>query len=81
MAYNFDKKLEHKQFTVEVDTQAKYGYFEHEIHGDGLGGGLWFEIDDEGRLSLTDYDGVYELPKAVFDALLMMGLHVDNSFL
>lgn len=49
------------------------GYFEHETHGEM--GGLWFDGKE-----LSDYDGVYSLPKQVIDALRQMGYVVDSIF-
>jgi hypothetical protein len=46
MAYTFDKKFDDGTFTVEVDTEAKYGHFEHNIHGEDRDGGLWFEMNE-----------------------------------
>jgi hypothetical protein len=39
--YNFDLKFQAGKFTVEIDTAANYGYFEHDERGDECGGGLW----------------------------------------
>lgn len=54
---------------VEISPSTQYGYFENIVTGSG--GGLWFE----GR-ELIDYDGVFELPKAVVDALAGAGYDV-----
>lgn len=70
--YNFDVKLTTKNFTVEIDTRANYGYFEHDELGDECGGGLWF-ADGE----LTDYDGVFALPSEVASILRQHGYRVD----
>jgi len=70
MAYNFDKKTIIRNWEVCFDSNAQYGCFEYEING--TEGGLWF-VDNE----LTDYDGVYELPKPVIEALQGFGLNVD----
>ena len=67
--YNFNQDLSTENFTVLVDTDALYGYFEHNEYGDELGGGLWFDLAGE----LVDYDGVYELPKEVGLALCNAG--------
>lgn len=76
--YNFDKKAQHGPFEISVDTQAKYGYFEHDELGDGCGGGMWFEHNaEQDKLELTDYDGVACLPKRVAKGLVEMGFYLD----
>jgi len=72
---NFDKLTHTKHYTVEVSTEEQRGYFEHLIHGDERGGGLWFEDN-----VLTDYDGVAVLPKEVYTALREMGFVVPEEF-
>lgn len=84
--YNFDTKLNTKNFTVEIDTQANYGYFEHNDLGDEWGGGLWFDplpMSEAGltkKLELVDYDGVFELPAEVREALRGAGFIVGEEF-
>ena len=82
MAYNFNKQTTVGKYLVAVDSQAKYGYFEHE--DTGAGGGLWFEEEkdvlDEVQVTLRDYDGMYELPRQVSAALLLMGFFVGIEF-
>ena len=78
MAY--DMKFQAGSYTVEVDTQDLRGYFEHDVVGDESAGGLWFEKTEDGTLTLTDYDGVFELPMAVITGLRSRGLHVDKDF-
>jgi hypothetical protein len=75
MTYNFDVKFQHGKFEVGVDTSANYGYFEHETKGDECGGGLWFEGKE-----LTDFDGLFELPKAVAEGLREHGFVVSSDF-
>jgi len=79
MTYNFDVKRETKNFEVQVDTAAKYGYFEHKELGDGCCGGLWFDVQ-EGVLNLVDYDGVFELRMEVVTAIRDMGFNVSTLF-
>lgn len=67
--YDFDVKLNTKHFMILIDTNACYGYFEHDHYGDGVAGGLWFDPDKV----LLDYDGVFELPKEVEEALIKEG--------
>ena len=76
MAYNFTQRITKGKYEVQVDPVALYGWFEHETLGDESGGGLWF-CSDAGKLILTDYDGVYELPKDVAGALRELGHIVD----
>lgn len=82
MAYNFDKQTTVGKYLVAVDSQAKYGYFEHVDNG--TGGGLWFEEVDDGlgeiQVTLSDYDGVYALPRQVAAALLLLGFFVGVDF-
>lgn len=88
MNYNFDVKIETEHFTVQVDTAAKYGYFEHNQLGDTCGGGLWFDKTDISGpsgitcLELSDCDGVIELPKEVCQALAsdVYGFIVPSEF-
>lgn len=84
--YNFDTKLNTKNFTVEIDTQANYGYFEHNELGDECGGGLWFQVVPmseaglEKKVELIDYDGVFALPKEVITVLRTAGYILDEDF-
>lgn len=64
--YTFDLDISTEKYMIEIDTCAKYGYFEHKIYGDERGGGLWF--DDQNML--VDYDGVSSLPAQVKEALI-----------
>lgn len=59
--------------TVAVDTASQYGYWERSDGSEG--GGLWFE-----GAELIDYDGAFELPRRVIEALLAAGFTVDESF-
>jgi len=70
MSFNWNLEISTKNFTIQIDTQAKYGYFEHEKLGDGCAGGLWFDGSDTTNLRLMDYDGVYELPREVLNKLV-----------
>lgn len=87
MSYSFDKKFHGGKYTIQVDTKAMYGYFEHDILGDERAGGLWFDIapsvklvPDIERLELIDYDGMPVLPKDVAAALRENGFIVDEDF-
>ena len=61
---------------VQIDTAARYGYWEHRNGSEG--GGLWLE--PTGPLQLVDYDGNYYLPAPVVRALLAAGIVVDPEF-
>lgn len=61
-------KLDTGDFQIEITPDTAHGFFEHYELGDGWGGGLWFD----GK-RLTDYDGVFELPKEVTAALIAAG--------
>jgi len=76
-----DKTYFHEgHFTGSVSHSELQGYFEHDEYGDNLGGSLLFERLDDGRLSIIDYDGVTSLPGAVSEALVRMGIDVDDDF-
>lgn len=58
---------------VQVSPSTSYGYWEYR---DGTeGGGLWFEGS-----ALADYDGAFELPRAVCDALVSAGFTLEPEF-
>ena len=63
---------ESKNFTIYQWDDPNYMFFEHNELGDECGGGLWFD-----RGILTDYDGVWMLPKEVAMALKDIGLDVS----
>lgn len=70
--YNWNIKTTTKNFGIMIAESDNYGYFEHHIHGDGCGGGLWFDGKE-----LIDYDGVSDLPKEVARALKEQGFDVS----
>ena len=72
--YNFDEHYETKSFSIDIDSKAEYGYFEHDQLGDEFGGGLWFE----GK-RLIDYDGVFELPQQVIKELEANGYSMEYA--
>jgi hypothetical protein len=51
------------------------GYWEHVVFGDEDSGSLTFD-----GMTLVDYDGAYELPQLVTDALRREGYKVDEDF-
>lgn len=71
--YNFNQDLSTERYTVQIDTKAQYGYFEHNELGDEKAGGLWFD-----GLRLSDYDGVWDLPKQVYAALVNAGYNLED---
>ena len=70
--YNFTHSGKNGKWEVKIDKAAQYGYFEHDLHGQG--GGLWFENDD-----LQDYDGVWELPKGVREMIKALGFQTTTE--
>ena len=69
-------KVTTDNFTVEIfDETSLRGYFEHNELGDNCAGELLFD-----GLLLIDYDGVFELPKEVIQALRGMSFYVDEGF-
>lgn len=88
MAYDFNKKIQVGKFDIQIDELKRYGFFEHEDLGDECGGGLWFEFEhdehgertSDNRLYLTDYDGVFQLPKDVWLGLEQLGYVVEEAY-
>jgi hypothetical protein len=72
MSYNFDKKTQVGKWSVDIDSERQYGFFEHDDYGEG--GGLWF-VDS----MLVDYDGVYELPDNVIKGIEDLGFNADYA--
>ena len=66
------KTINTKRFEVGIHDDRKHGWFEHNELGDECGGGLWFHDG-----ALIDYDGVYELPREVIQALAEQGIDVE----
>ncbi len=62
-------------YEITLDVRPNYGFFEHNTRGEDSAGGLWFE----GK-TLTDYDGVWELPKQVVEGLEKAGYIVGECF-
>lgn len=77
--YNNDIVFQAGHYTVGVDTARLHGYFEHDILGDNSGGELWFARSGD-RLELTDYDGVWALPREVVDGLKQHNFIVSEDF-
>ena len=74
------KRIDTPNFTVEVDTQAMRGWFEHNKLGEDCAGGLWFELLAGGIVALSDYDGVFELPAEVKQTLTDNGFFVSEEY-
>ena len=70
---NYTRKLREGGWAMFVDTEKGYGYFEHDVVGDG--GGLWFR-----NRTLTDFDGRHLLPVEVQTALRRDGFFVSDDF-
>ena len=62
-----------KRFSIEVSGTR--GYFEHHTKGEDCAGGLWFNTVRE----LVDYDGVFELPPEVIEALTAKGYNMSYA--
>lgn len=71
--YNFDKSLDNGRYIVEIDSAAKYGYFQN--LKSGTVGGLWFDAE----MALVDYDGCTELSKQVITLIEEMGFNADYA--
>lgn len=73
--------LERDHYKVTIRADRMSGWFER--NGEAIGG-LIFGIltgRDPGAIELTDYDGVFELPKTVALMLRDAGIHVDSTFM
>lgn len=83
----YDQEAHIDKYTIKVSTSRCRGFFEHDDEGMDAGGGLWFEVSDQSgegdtgrKLALTDYDGVFELPKDVIAALEQFKIIVSEDF-
>ena len=76
----FDRVFRTQNFDVQISTAELKGYFEHDRLGDECAGELWFEKQEGGdSLVLTDYDGVFELPKEVKQVLIDNGVIFEDD--
>ena len=64
--HDYTETLESGNWLIKISPTTDYGYFENQDTGGE--GSLWFDGTE-----LIDYDGVYELPKAVYSALKRAG--------
>ncbi len=78
--YRFDRAIHDGVYSIKVDSEAGYGFFEDDQLGDEHGGSMWFAASPEGQLALTGFDGVVTLPPAVVDGLERLGIVVANRF-
>jgi hypothetical protein len=80
---DYPLKAETPHYTVEIfeDGSRLRGYFEHNERGDESAGGLWFDrAEGNSNVTLTDYDGVYDLPMEVRQQLIAWGVKLDGCF-
>ncbi len=67
------------EFEIELFLHEYKGMFEHHEEGEEYAGGLWFkDTEDDTGLELTDYDGVYVLPRSVAKSLIRFGVEIEN---
>ena len=59
---------------IGIDPAACYGYWERRDGSEG--GGLWFEQTENG-LILVDYDGAFDLPSSVVNAMRQANIDVS----
>lgn len=80
MSYNFTQDLSTERWDIKIDTDANYGYFEH--NRTGTGGGLWFgpSEDRPGMIELLDCDGTPSLPQSIVKALRDAGYYLDEHY-
>ena len=78
--YRFDRSIHAGAYSIKVDTEACYGFFEDDQQGDEHGGSLWFAASPDGQLALTGFDGVATLPPSVAEGLEALGIVVANRF-
>lgn len=79
MNYVLPMRIVTADFEVGIHEDGLRGWFEHKEEGDECGGGLWFEEQD-GKLALIDYDGTFNLPRQVSQALVDAGFIVADEF-
>jgi len=78
--YRFDRSIHDGAYSIKVDSDACYGFFEDDQQGDEHGGSMWFSASPEGQLALTGFDGVASLPPPVADGLERVGILVADRF-
>jgi hypothetical protein len=76
-SFNYNRTIIAGEFIIEIDEQKKYGYFQHLELGEQVSGGLWFEDNNDESLRLVNFDGLFELPEIVMNALRVKGFDVS----
>ena len=71
--YDFTLAAKCGKWSTFIDPKAQYGYFEHDVYGEG--GGLWFE-----RKRLVDADGTSSVPTDVVKCIRKLGFTVPVEF-
>jgi len=66
------RHVETDNYQIFLDDDGVPHGFEHNVHGEYDGGGLWFD-----GIKLVDYDGVTMLGDEVIEACERMGYNMD----
>lgn len=72
--HKFTQEAQVKNWKVYVSPSTNYGYFENQVTE--RQGGIWFN----GNM-VVEYDGCYELPKSVVQALETLNKKFDKFIL
>ena len=72
--FTFDVDMSTKSLTIQVDTEANFGYF----RGKSLGDDTWGTMKFNGKC-LVDYDETICIPEKVIKALLKKGFTVADN--
>jgi len=70
----YDKQIQAGPYWLSIDTEAQYGYFEHDDYGEDDGGSFEMEHD-----VVTDMDGCYVIPRTVAKAIQDFGFTIDQE--
>jgi len=65
------QKIKIGKYEIYIDAEKQYGYYEHDVFGEDMGGGLWFENN-----TLVDYDGLSTLPVEVIKGIQELGFEL-----
>lgn len=71
--HNYTQTAKQGKWEVKMSPSTGYGYYEHDVHGEG--GGIWIGA----RKRVEDYDGRGILPMDVVKALRELGYTVPPS--
>jgi hypothetical protein len=63
-----------KTFTIWIELDGSYVYFEHNEVGDDYAGGMWFKNKE-----LIDYDGVFELHSELIELMEKEGFNMEYA--